>query len=179
MKQAKQDNVVFVYVGDGTFGRGCLYESLNLAGIFQLPMVIVVENNGIAISTHSADSMSGNIKGRAEAFDLPYVCIDNQRIDVIREELQDKIQNVREEKRPLIIEYKTVRVAAHSKSDDTRTPEELKYVKESDWYHQLKGCQLSTFEQLEEEVTERVEKILNHLLLEKNAEWSDYEKREN
>lgn len=179
MKQLKQDNVVFVYVGDGTFGCGCLYESLNFAGIWNLPMVIVVENNRIAISTHSDYSMSGNIKGRAEAFELAYLCIEDQRIDVIREKICSEIQKVRDEKRPLIIEYITVRVAAHSKGDDTRTLEELTYIKESDWYNQLKGCKISSFEKLESEATERVEKILNNLLLEKNSEWSDYEKRKN
>ena len=179
MKQLKTDNVVFVYVGDGTFGRGCLYESLNFAGIWNLPMVIVVENNGIAISTHSDDSMAGSVKGRAEAFELRYLCIEDYEIDLIRERVRDEIQRVRDEKKPLIIEYKTVRVAAHSKSDDTRTIEELTHVRENDWYNQLKGWKLSSFEKLETEANDRVEAILQQLLLEKNAEWSNYGKREN
>ena len=179
MKQSKQDAVVYVYVGDGTFGRGCLYESLNFAGIWKLPMVIVVENNGIAISTHYNDSMSGSIKGRAEAFNLNYLCIEDYEVNVIREKIRNEIQRVRDEKRPLIIEYKTVRVAAHSKSDDTRTREELDFVKESDWYNQLKRCKLPSFENLENEANARVEAVLHYLLLEKNAEWSNYGKREN
>lgn len=179
MKQLKKDNVVFVYVGDGTFGRGCLYESLNFAGIWNLPMVIVVENNGIAISTHSDDSMAGSVKGRAEAFELSYLCIEDYEIDLIREKVRDEIQRVRDEKKTLIIEYKTVRVAAHSKSDDTRTIEELTHVKENDWYNQLKGCKLSSFEKLETEANDRVEAVLQQLLLEKNTEWSNYGKREN
>ena len=101
MKQLKKDDVVFVYVGDGTFGRGCLYESLNFAGIWNLPMVIVVENNGIAISTHSDDSMAGNVKGRAEAFELSYLCIEDYEIDLIREKVRDEIQRVRDEKKLL------------------------------------------------------------------------------
>ena len=90
-----------------------------------------------------------------------------------------KFKEYEMKKKTLIIEYKTVRVAAHSKSDDTRTIEELAHVKETDWYNQLKGCKLSSFEKLETEANDRVEAVLHQLLLERNAEWSNYGKREN
>lgn len=179
MKQEAKKELVFAYVGDGTFGRGCLYESLNFAGIWNLPMVIIVENNGIAISTHSDYSMSGSIEGRAAGFGLDYICIKDTDLDVIRENIGDSIQKVREGGRPLLIEYQTVRVAAHSKSDDTRDESELEKVREAYWYNKLKKLNLSSFEQIETEADNQVNALLENLILREEAVWSYYEEGTN
>ncbi|WP_405110969.1 thiamine pyrophosphate-dependent dehydrogenase E1 component subunit alpha [Paenibacillus sp. FSL K6-1217] len=178
-KFKQQDNLVFVYIGDGTFGRGCLYESLNFAGLWNLPMVIVVENNGIAISTHQSYSMSGSIEGRVRGFDLDYMCVHSKDVNEIREQIGGAIDRVRKEFKPLVIECITERVASHSKGDDTRSPEELERVQENYWYNQLKASDTARVERLEEAVRNQMQTLQELVINREGAEWEDYEKRKN
>ncbi|MEK4007814.1 thiamine pyrophosphate-dependent dehydrogenase E1 component subunit alpha [Paenibacillus sp. FSL H3-0333] len=178
-KYKQQDNLVFVYIGDGTFGRGCVYESLNFAGIWNLPMVIVVENNGIAISTHQSYSMSGSIEGRVRGFGLDYLCIQSKAVNEIREQTGDAIHRVRKESKPLVIEFITDRVASHSKGDDTRSADELARVREKYWYNQMKASDKARVDKLEEAVRNQMQTLQELVIHREGAEWADYEKRKN
>ena len=62
--------MVAVVIGDGTLGQGLLYESLNLASVWELPVLFVVENNGIAQTTPTSATTGGTIEGRAVAFGI-------------------------------------------------------------------------------------------------------------
>lgn len=177
MKQQKLEEMVFAYVGDGTFGRGCLYESLNFAGLWDLPIVIIVENNGIALSTHMKDSMSGSIQGRIEGFGLDYVCIEDTNVEKIREKIGNRIEIVRQKSVPLVIEFKTIRAAAHSKGDDTRNKKELADVENNYWYNKLKKEQSAQLERLENEVNQQFEEIIQRVCSRGEAVWKDYEER--
>ncbi|MFD2877076.1 thiamine pyrophosphate-dependent enzyme [Paenibacillus rhizoplanae] len=176
-KYKQQDNLVFVYIGDGTFGRGCVYESLNFAGIWNLPMVIVVENNGIAISTHQSYSMSGSIEGRVRGFDLDYLCIQSKAVNEIREQTGDAIHRVRKESKPLVMEFITDRVASHSKGDDTRSADELERVRENYWYNQMKASDKARVDKLEEAVRNQMQTLQELVIHREGAEWADYEKK--
>lgn len=178
-KYRQQENIVFVYIGDGTFGRGCVYESLNFAGIWNLPMVIVVENNGIAISTYQKYSMAGSIEGRIQGFDIDYMCVHSKDVNAIRRQIKDAIYQVRRESKPLVIEFMTERVASHSKGDDTRSPEELEKVQMRYWYNQLKSSDAERVEALEKIVCNQMKAIQELVIDRERAEWSEYDKRAN
>ena len=70
LKRSGNRAVVAAMIGDGTLGEGMLYETLNLASIWQLPMLFVVENNGIAQTTYTKDTIGGEIEARGRAFGL-------------------------------------------------------------------------------------------------------------
>lgn len=70
--------VTCVFVGDGTFGEGALYESLNLMAVKSAPLLLVVENNKIAQSTVSSEVQSGSIESKVSAFGLDVYTISNQ-----------------------------------------------------------------------------------------------------
>ena len=162
----KQDNhdIVYVFVGDGTFGRGSVYESLNMACLYRLPYVLVVENNGIAMTTKLSENMAGTIEARARAFGAEYVQVTSSIPSEIRAQVQPLIQRVREQQAPLVIEFITTRVASHSKGDDTRAPAELEQLHRQYWYEILKRQQDARFELLDAQARQEVNLIFQQIL---------------
>src|SRR5579863_9225149 len=70
MKRRGENSIVAAMVGDGTLGEGLLYESMNLASIWRTPLLFVVENNGVAQTTATAETIGGSIEARGTAFGL-------------------------------------------------------------------------------------------------------------
>lgn len=134
LKRAGDGGLACVHIGDGTWGEGAVYEALNLATLWRLPLLVVVEHNGIAQSTPTTAQMSGTIAARAAAFGADHHRTDSIDLNRIRLELTDRVRRVREEGRPAVIEFVTRRVGPHSKGDDTRSAEELARVRAADWY---------------------------------------------
>src|SRR5579871_6769867 len=80
-RMRRAQSIVTCFVGDGTLGEGLLYESLNLASVWRAPMLFVVENNGIAQTTPTADTIGGSIAARGEAFGLRTWELDDSDVD--------------------------------------------------------------------------------------------------
>ena len=80
-KMRGTDNVSVVFFGDGASGQGVLYESMNLASIWKLPVIFVCENNRYAEATPFEYAIAGgNVSSRAEGFDMPGIQIDGQSV---------------------------------------------------------------------------------------------------
>lgn len=137
LKRAAQGAVALAYVGDGTWGEGGVYEALNAASLWALPLVVVVENNGIAQSTPVEMAMAGTIAGRCRAFGVRHISIDGFRIESIRSAVAGPWNDVRNGCGPLVIEFETVRLGPHSKGDDTRSEQQLDLLHKKDWYGEL------------------------------------------
>ncbi|TJZ44220.1 thiamine pyrophosphate-dependent dehydrogenase E1 component subunit alpha [Streptomyces piniterrae] len=133
-KRTGQRRVAVAYIGDGTWGEGAVYEALNMAQLWQVPLLVVVENNGIAQSTPTHAQMAGTIADRARAFGIAHHAVGTHDIDTIRAELAPRVHDVREHRTPLVVEFDTVRLGPHSKGDDTRTERELDRARARDWY---------------------------------------------
>ena len=71
-KLAGRDGISVVFIGDGTLGEGALYEALNIAARWELPLLVVLENNGYAQSTATRTTTAGSIEGRATGLGLAY-----------------------------------------------------------------------------------------------------------
>src|ERR1700679_3004653 len=69
-KLRQNDAIGVVYIGDGTLGEGALYETMNIISKWEIPLLIVCENNYYAQSTHQSTNLAGNILARAEAFNI-------------------------------------------------------------------------------------------------------------
>jgi acetoin:2,6-dichlorophenolindophenol oxidoreductase subunit alpha len=123
-----------VFIGDGTWGEGAVYEALNLAQLWRLPVLLLVEHNGIAQSTPTDRQLAGTIAGRARAFGVPHHRVTDIDIEDIRRELAPLVDRVRRERRPLVVEFDTVRVGPHSKGDDTRDVDTVERARQRDWY---------------------------------------------
>jgi TPP-dependent pyruvate/acetoin dehydrogenase alpha subunit len=119
-KILNQDVITIVFVGDGTMGEGVVYESLNLASLWKVPILFVVENNHIAQTTPENLSIAGNIRQRFEAFDIPVSELDTSDVIEILPLAKNTIGEVRLKMAPQAIILNTFRFAPHSKGDDTR-----------------------------------------------------------
>jgi len=114
-----------VFLGDGTMGEGSVYEGLNLASLWDCPVLFVVEDNGIAQTTPRALGVAGRIADRAQPFGIRSASIASVDLDALKPVVRDAADYVRSQRRPFWLHIETVRLRAHSKSDDTRPDAEL------------------------------------------------------
>ncbi len=117
--------VTTVFVGDGTLGQGVLYESLNIASLWRLPLLIVVEHNGYAQTTPSELQIAGDVEARAAAFGIPTERLDSTDVTEIRGAAEAAVAHVRSTGGPFFLVIDTYRFSPHSKGDDFRDPEEI------------------------------------------------------
>lgn len=120
-----RDDIGLVYIGDGTLGEGVLYETMNIASKWSIPLLIVCENNFYAQSTPQDVNLAGDIRKRAEAFGIKSYKADTWDPENLMSEAKNAIQYVREEGKPAFFLVETYRLNAHSKGDDDRDTEEL------------------------------------------------------
>ncbi|MFB9315982.1 thiamine pyrophosphate-dependent dehydrogenase E1 component subunit alpha [Cryptosporangium minutisporangium] len=146
-----------VYIGDGTWGEGAVYEALNMAALWRLPVLVVVEHNGIAQSTPTSAAMAGTIAGRAAAFGVAHHYVGTDDVPTIRQSLDEPVGRVRAGAGPLVVEFATQRIGPHSKGDDSRPPEELDRLRATDWYQRYRG---PVFQRLDAEQRSRVAEVV-------------------
>ena len=128
-KQKKSRAVVAVFIGDGTFGEGIIYEAFNIARLWALPLLIVVENNHIAQTTPTSMALAGSMVERLRAFDIPVTELDSSDVSVIRAAAEKSLALVRQNSLPEALLLNTERFGPHSKGDDTRAEEEMNFLK--------------------------------------------------
>jgi len=126
------EGMVFSFMGDGTMGEGVVYESLNIAALWSLPILFIVENNRYAQSTPIRLNMAGEIPDRFKAFGIPVESIDSTDVIEIYETVEPMLQYVRGNNGPAAFVIDTYRFAPHSKGDDSRDPEEIAHYRTKD-----------------------------------------------
>jgi TPP-dependent pyruvate/acetoin dehydrogenase alpha subunit len=120
----KQSGVVTVaFLGDGTLGEGVIYEAFNMASLWKIPILYVLENNHIAQTTPTSLALAGSIIDRFTSFDIPAQQLSTADIHQIIPVAQDLISRVRHEELPYALIIDTHRFGPHSKGDDTRDPD--------------------------------------------------------
>ncbi len=123
-KLQKKDNVVINFFGDGAAQRGDFHEGLNFAGVFKLPIVFVLENNGYAEYTPLEKHFAGdNFACRAEGYGFPGERIDGNNVLVVYEAVQRAIARARAGEGPTLLECMTFRYRSHC---EARAPEYLR-----------------------------------------------------
>jgi pyruvate dehydrogenase E1 component alpha subunit len=112
-RQAGHDRVAVTFFGDGAVNQGVLLESLNLASLWQAPVLFVCENNGFATSMRVSDSTAGSILGRAAAFGIPAETVDGMDAEVVLAAASAAVQRARSGGGPTLLECLTYRFDAH------------------------------------------------------------------
>ena len=133
LRHAELPGVAAVYLGDGSWGEGVVYETLNIARLWGLPLLVIVEHNGIAQSTPTDRHMAGTVADRAAAFGIGCDQITDTDVIAIRRRLEAVVQRVRADRMPHVVVFHTVRLGPHSKGDDTRPPAERADLAAADW----------------------------------------------
>ncbi len=125
--------VTFTYFGDGAANQGQVYEAFNMAAIWDLPVIFVIENNQYAMGTAQSRSTSTpDIFTRGEAFGIPGEAVDGMSVLAVKEAGEKAVAHCRSGKGPYILEIKTYRYRGHSMSDPAkyRTREEVQKMRE-------------------------------------------------
>ncbi|WP_299887280.1 pyruvate dehydrogenase (acetyl-transferring) E1 component subunit alpha [uncultured Ruegeria sp.] len=132
-KYKENGGVTFTYFGDGAANQGQVYETFNMAALWHLPVVFVIENNQYAMGTSQERSTSTkDIYHRGEAFGIPGEIVNGMDVLAVKEAGQKAVAHCRSGKGPYILEIKTYRYRGHSMSDPAkyRTREEVQKVRE-------------------------------------------------
>lgn len=138
-KEKDSEALVTVFIGDGTLGQGVVYESLNIASLWSLPILFVVEDNEYAQSTPSNLQHSGDLADRASPFDIESKEIEVNDVMQVHAVAKEGVSRVRQNKEPYFLVLHTYRFAPHSKGDDYRDDKEISKHKESDPLEKLKN----------------------------------------
>jgi TPP-dependent pyruvate/acetoin dehydrogenase alpha subunit len=121
-----------VFLGDGTLGEGVTYESLNMASLWRLPVLFVVENNLYAQSTPIALELAGSIPARGAAFGIEIAELDTTDVLEVHEAAAQAVRRIRETGEPYFLVLHTYRFSPHSKGDDNRDPAEIEERRKRD-----------------------------------------------
>ena len=126
-KLSQANNITVAFIGDGTLGEGVVYETMNVASSWQLPLLIVVECNGVAQSTPQSQTLSGDVVKRADAFGIAAYHGNTWAPAELTDLMGVAVRHVRENGCPAFVRVDTYRLMAHSKGDDDRSREELEH----------------------------------------------------
>ncbi|MFW5695697.1 MAG: thiamine pyrophosphate-dependent dehydrogenase E1 component subunit alpha [Alkalispirochaeta sp.] len=134
LKMRKQNQVVVSFFGDGALNEGSFHESLNLASVWDLPVVFVCEDNqyGMSMSRHKSINIE-DLSDRAKAYGIPGKTIDGQNVFEVYDAMMEAIDHAKKTG-PVLLVSETYRYMGHSKSDANRyrTKEEINEWKQRD-----------------------------------------------
>ncbi len=122
-------DITCCFLGDGTFGEGALYESLNLSSLLSVPIIFVVENNQYAQTTPIKKNLSGDIAARFSSFNIKNKEFFSNNIFEFYDDVKEIIFNTRNTRQPYAMIFNTYRFNAHSKGDDFRLESEIESKK--------------------------------------------------
>ena len=132
-KYRENNNIAFGYFGDGAANQGQIYETFNMASLWVLPIVFVIENNQYAMGTSlERASSSPALYTRGQAFNIPGEAVDGMNVLAVKEAGERAEKHCRSGKGPYILEMNTYRYRGHSMSDPAkyRTRDEVNKIKE-------------------------------------------------
>ena len=134
-KYKKTKNICFTFLGDGAVNQGQVYEAFNMAALWQLPVIYVIENNEYSMGTSVARSTAmTDLYKKGESFGIPGVQVNGMDVEEVYDTTMEAIESVRAGGGPMIIEVKTYRYRGHSMSDPAkyRGKEEVDQYKKKD-----------------------------------------------
>ncbi len=146
-KYSKDGGVCLAYFGDGASNQGQVYESFNMAELWKLPIIFVIENNQYAMGTSvNRASSEDQLYRRGESFRIPGIQVDGMDVLAVRGAAETALEWVRAGKGPVLLEMKTYRYRGHSMSDPAkyRSRDEVQSMRENS--DPIEGAKLALLE---------------------------------
>jgi pyruvate dehydrogenase E1 component alpha subunit len=130
-KYNNDGGVAVTYMGDGSANQGQLYEAMNMAALWKLPVLFVIENNGYAMGTSNARHAAGDLYRRGEPYGIPGERVDGMNVLTVQAAARQALDYVRSGNGPYLMEVMTYRYRGHSMSDPAkyRSKEEVEDYK--------------------------------------------------
>ncbi len=120
-KMRGSDQVAVCFFGEGALGQGLLYEVMNMASLWKLPVIYVCENNHYNEYTHFSEALAGEVTARAKAFGIHTETINGQDVQLVNETMQRLVERARGGEGPAFLECTTYRYYGHHVGDISRT----------------------------------------------------------
>ncbi|KAB1066288.1 pyruvate dehydrogenase (acetyl-transferring) E1 component subunit alpha [Salibacter halophilus] len=134
-KYKETDNVTICSMGDGAVRQGALHETFNMAMLWELPVVFLIENNNYAMGT-SVERTSNvtDLSEIGESYDMPAMAVDGMSVEEVHNAIEKAAEHARSGKGPYLLEIRTYRYKGHSMSDPAkyRSKEEVEEYKSKD-----------------------------------------------
>src|SRR3989442_5787068 len=168
-KMRGTDQVAVCFFGDGALGQGVLYEAMNMASLWKLPVVYVCENNLYNEYTHFSETTAGEMSGRPKAFGIHTEEVDGQDVRTVYATAQRLVERARRDEGPAFMICNTYRYHGHHVGDIQRSyyrskEEEQQWMTQRDplkllrtWLIEQRMADTQTFEQIEQRVRAEVE----------------------
>jgi 2-oxoisovalerate dehydrogenase E1 component len=163
-----------VFIGDGTLGEGTLYETMNIISKWEIPLLIVCENNFYAQSTPQQVNLAGDILARAEAFGIRTGRGDTWSPESLMHKAQEAIDYVRNETKPCFFLVETYRLNAHSKGDDDRDPSEVASYRDKDFLNGFRDESPSYYQMYNTALDLEIDALVEEILLEEDLALEKY-----
>lgn len=165
-KYKKSGAITVAFLGDGTLGEGVVYEALNIASLWGVPILYVLENNRIAQTTPVELIVAGEIVDRFRAFGIPTHQLETADVLDILPVTYKLIGEVREQHSPRALVIHTYRFGPHSKGDDTRDQKALGHIRREHDPIRIQSARLDpkVLTTIEAEVNEEVDSALKKAL---------------
>jgi 2-oxoisovalerate dehydrogenase E1 component len=163
LKLRQPENIGVVFIGDGTLGEGVIYEAMNIISKWQLPLLIVLENNLYAQSTSQTQTLAGDICARAAAFGIETTRSSTCEPERLLQTSKQSVDRVRKEGRPHFLCIDTARLMAHSKGDDNRDKREIEQYWANDPISKFVIRHPEEARHIQDEVTQRIDSALTEM----------------
>ncbi|HEY9153201.1 MAG TPA: thiamine pyrophosphate-dependent dehydrogenase E1 component subunit alpha, partial [Anaerolineales bacterium] len=153
-KMRGSGQVAVCFFGEGALGQGLLYEVMNMASLWKLPVIYVCENNQYNEYTHFSESTAGEITARAKAFGIYEETIDGQDVQLVYETTQKLVERARRGEGPAFLECLTYRYYGHHVGDISRTYYRSK-EEEQEWRTKRDPLKLLAEKLIEQKLTDQ------------------------
>lgn len=170
IKYNKEDNVALCFLGDAAINQGQFHEALNMAAIWDLPCITIIENNLYGMGTAISRTCSlKSLADRAKGYNMRQAVVDGRNVVNTYNQMKEIIEETRKTSKPILVEMQTYRFRGHSVSDPGtyRTKDELEKERSRDCLNLLKDIMVQQkaakeddFEKFEDEIAEIVEKAV-------------------
>jgi len=165
-KQKESGSTTIVFLGDGALGEGIVYESLNLASLWKVPILYVLENNRMAQTTPIDRHLAGGIAARFQAFGILACELETSDVLEILPVARVVFEEVRKVLSPRALVLHTSRFGPHSKGDDTRSAEEIATLRRERDPLEIHGKRLGpdAVKQIRSEIAEQLSEAFHQAL---------------
>jgi pyruvate dehydrogenase E1 component alpha subunit len=165
-KYNKTTNLCICFMGDGAVRQGSFHETLNMAMLWKLPVIFVIENNGYAMGTSvKRTSNVTELYTLGEGYDMPSEPVDAMSVEAVHIAVEKAAERARKGDGPTLLEFRTYRYKGHSMSDPAkyRTKEELEEYKAKDPIEQVKATILANKFATEQDI-EKIDKKIKEVV---------------